>query len=65
MHTVNRIIEEGISEGAIDSNYSLYGHRQLAPFESPGDQVYNIIKKWPHWTDKIEGGNANPYVPSQ
>lgn len=46
------MIEEGVELKKLDSNYKLYGHRQLTSTDSPGNALYEIIKTWPHWTDK-------------
>lgn len=45
------LIEEGIRLKKLSQNYRLYGHRQLIASESPGETLYDIIKKWPHWSD--------------
>lgn len=45
------LIEDGVRLGVLDKDYKLYGHRQLLASESPGDELFSIIKKWPHWSD--------------
>lgn len=45
------LIEQGIKDNKLDPNYKLHGHRQLIPSESPGLALYEIIKKWPHWSE--------------
>lgn len=49
-----KMIEEGVKLKKLVANYKLYGHRQLIASESPGHALYAIIKKWNHWTEKIE-----------
>ncbi|XP_017085286.1 peptidoglycan-recognition protein LC isoform X3 [Drosophila eugracilis] len=47
------LIEEGVRLKKVTPNYQLYGHRQLSATESPGEELYKIIQKWPHWSHKI------------
>lgn len=47
------MIEEGIKLNKLTKDYRLYGHRQLIASESPGAVLYEIIKKWDHWSDKL------------
>jgi len=47
------LIAQGVEIGVLDTDYKLYGHRQLIASESPGDELYAIIKTWPHWTAKV------------
>ncbi|XP_034480254.1 peptidoglycan-recognition protein LC-like isoform X5 [Drosophila innubila] len=46
------LLEEGVRLKKLVPNYKLYGHRQLSATESPGELLYGIIQKWPHWTNK-------------
>jgi N-acetylmuramoyl-L-alanine amidase len=46
-----RLIEEGVRLGKVAKNYSLIGHRQVSPTESPGEKLYQLLKTWPHWTE--------------
>ncbi|KAH8302027.1 hypothetical protein KR044_001956 [Drosophila immigrans] len=46
------LIEEGVRLKKLVPDYKLYGHRQLSATESPGEILYGIIQKWPHWTNK-------------
>lgn len=46
------LIDQGVKMGKLEPDYQLYGHRQLIPSESPGAALYDIIKKWPHWTEE-------------
>lgn len=46
------LIEEGVRLKKLVPDYRLYGHRQLSATESPGELLYAIIQKWPHWTNK-------------
>ncbi|XP_049298980.1 peptidoglycan-recognition protein LC-like isoform X1 [Anopheles funestus] len=56
LSAAKQLIQLGFQGKYLASNYSLYGHRQLAPFESPGKALYDIIKTWPHWSNHL-GGN--------
>ncbi|XP_018318746.1 peptidoglycan-recognition protein SB2-like isoform X3 [Agrilus planipennis] len=44
-----KLIALGVNNGAIAENYSLVGHCQLSPTRSPGDMLYEEIKKWDNW----------------
>lgn len=46
-----QMITEGIKLKKLTADYTLYGHRQLMPTESPGRALYEIIKKWDHWSE--------------
>lgn len=43
------LIDEAVSQGKLDANYTLYGHRQVKSTACPGKNLYNEIKTWPHW----------------
>ncbi|XP_017122117.1 peptidoglycan-recognition protein LC isoform X3 [Drosophila elegans] len=47
------LLEEGVRLKKLTPDYRLYGHRQLSATESPGEELYKIIQKWPHWSHKI------------
>ncbi|XP_011873222.1 PREDICTED: peptidoglycan-recognition protein LC-like [Vollenhovia emeryi] len=49
LHAAQKIIELGVKAGKIASDYILLGHRQISKTLSPGDALYNEIKRWPHW----------------
>ncbi|XP_030380198.1 peptidoglycan-recognition protein SD [Scaptodrosophila lebanonensis] len=43
------LIAEAVRLGQLKEEYQLYGHRQLSPTVSPGDALYAVLQKWPHW----------------
>lgn len=51
LHAARQLIEEGLLNGKLSPDYTLYGHRQLIASESPGEQLYRIIQTWPHWAN--------------
>ncbi|XP_053687821.1 peptidoglycan-recognition protein LE-like isoform X4 [Sabethes cyaneus] len=53
LSAARQLIALGIELKKLDTGYRLYGHRQLAPFESPGRALYKIIQKWPHWSNEL------------
>ncbi|XP_058838801.1 peptidoglycan-recognition protein LC isoform X4 [Topomyia yanbarensis] len=53
LSAAKQLIKMGLEQGKLVKNYELYGHRQLAPFESPGGALFKIIKKWPNWSAKL------------
>nr|CAD7401016.1 unnamed protein product [Timema cristinae] len=38
-----------VNNGQLSSNYNLIGHKQVAKTQSPGRQLFDIIKTWEHW----------------
>ncbi|XP_049544132.1 peptidoglycan-recognition protein LC-like isoform X1 [Anopheles darlingi] len=60
LSAAQQLIKMGLDNNYIAHNFSLYGHRQLAPFESPGQALYDIIKTWPHWSDKLGSDHWKP-----
>lgn len=54
IETAKLLIETGVMEKNVREDYKLYGHRQLAPFESPGAVLFENIKTWPHWANDRE-----------
>lgn len=57
LSAARQLIQIGLEHNYIAANYSLYGHRQLAPFESPGKALFDIIKTWPHWSNKLSSNS--------
>lgn len=53
LSAAQQLIALGVELGKLDKRYELFGHRQLAPFESPGRKLYEVIKTWPHWSKKF------------
>lgn len=43
------LMAEGVRLEKLSPNYQIYGHRQLIATQSPGDNLFNIIKTWPHF----------------
>uniref|UniRef100_A0A8C3WCD9 Peptidoglycan-recognition protein n=1 Tax=Catagonus wagneri TaxID=51154 RepID=A0A8C3WCD9_9CETA len=39
----------GVARGVLSPNYEVKGHRDVTQTLSPGDQLYEIIRKWPHY----------------
>lgn len=50
LNAVKSLIDCGVTEGKIKSDYKLFGHRQVKATACPGDSLYTEIKTWPHWT---------------
>lgn len=53
LSAAEQLIALGLELGKLSSDYRLFGHRQLAPFESPGLALYKIIQTWPHWSSEL------------
>lgn len=45
-----KLMEEGVRLGKLTDDYSIYGQNQLTQSISPGQQLFNIIKTWSHWS---------------
>ncbi|XP_051017865.1 peptidoglycan recognition protein 1 [Acomys russatus] len=45
------LLECGVSQGFLRSNYEVKGHRDVQSTLSPGDQLYEIIQGWPHYRE--------------
>ncbi|XP_011300882.1 peptidoglycan-recognition protein SC2-like [Fopius arisanus] len=43
------LIDFGVANGEIMTNYTLFGHRQTTTTICPGDKLYELIKTWPNW----------------
>ncbi|XP_068085910.1 uncharacterized protein [Anabrus simplex] len=49
---VQRLLREGVVNGGLRENYALVAHCQVSNVkESPGDNVYNVIKEWDHYSN--------------
>nr|AHK22786.1 peptidoglycan recognition protein S2 [Sinohyriopsis cumingii] len=46
---VHNIIDCGILKGKITPDYKMYGHRNAGTTECPGQQLYDLIRTWPHF----------------
>ncbi|XP_055910910.1 peptidoglycan-recognition protein LC-like [Eupeodes corollae] len=52
LNAAKLIIAEGVRLKKLVDDYRLYGARQFVGTESPGNALFEIIKKWPHWSGK-------------
>nr|CAD7432788.1 unnamed protein product [Timema monikensis] len=43
------LLNYSVNNGQLSSNYNLIGHKQVAKTQSPGRQLFDIIKTWEHW----------------
>ncbi|XP_044737980.1 peptidoglycan-recognition protein LB-like isoform X3 [Chrysoperla carnea] len=50
LKTVKKLIQCGVENGYIRSDYILMGHRQVRDTECPGDALYKEIQTWPHYS---------------
>ncbi|KAI5213568.1 peptidoglycan recognition protein 1 [Manis pentadactyla] len=41
----------GVALGALSPKYEVKGHRDVQQTLSPGDQLYEIIRTWPHYSE--------------
>ncbi|XP_050360497.1 peptidoglycan-recognition protein LE-like isoform X2 [Nymphalis io] len=48
-----KIIKRGVQLQKLSKDYKLFAHRQLMSTLSPGDELYNIIKKWPNFVSNV------------
>ncbi|CAH0549100.1 unnamed protein product [Brassicogethes aeneus] len=49
LETVQNLVSCGVELGKISPQYKLIGHRQGKSTECPGQTLFDIIKKWPHF----------------
>ncbi|KAK2159880.1 hypothetical protein LSH36_144g04046 [Paralvinella palmiformis] len=42
---------EGFNDGYITEDYELFGHRDAVQTMCPGDCLYSIIQRWPHFAN--------------
>ncbi|KAH8302777.1 hypothetical protein KR044_010741 [Drosophila immigrans] len=43
------LLEHAEQEGQLAADYKLLGHRQVSATKSPGDALYALLEKWPHY----------------
>ncbi|KAM9226294.1 peptidoglycan recognition protein 1-like [Dugong dugon] len=41
----------GVKLGALTRNYEVKGHRDVQQTLSPGDQLYALLQRWPHYRE--------------
>lgn len=51
IEAAQKLIKEGVNLSKLSASYRLYGADQLNDVESPHKMIYQIIRKWDHWTD--------------
>ncbi|KAL3892000.1 hypothetical protein ACJMK2_004240 [Sinanodonta woodiana] len=59
LQAINSLIQCGIRKGKLKQDYKLYGQRDATPTDSPGHMLYDLMKKWPHYTNPppVRGNN--------
>ncbi|XP_028711999.1 peptidoglycan recognition protein 1 [Peromyscus leucopus] len=45
------LLDCGVAQGFLRSNYEVKGHRDVQNTLSPGDQLYEIIQQWKHYRE--------------
>ncbi|CAH2034551.1 unnamed protein product, partial [Iphiclides podalirius] len=48
-----KLIERGVALGKIATDYRLFAHRQLMSTLSPGDGLFDLMKRWPHFVSNL------------
>lgn len=46
------LLRDGLDSGKLNKNYKLISHNQTGNTLSPGQNVYESIRFWPHYTDE-------------
>ncbi|XP_014205259.1 peptidoglycan-recognition protein SC2-like [Copidosoma floridanum] len=46
---IKNLISHGVSQGKLNSQYILIGHRQAETLSCPGHYLYQLIQTWSHW----------------
>ncbi|GFO44100.1 peptidoglycan recognition protein [Plakobranchus ocellatus] len=49
LNTAKQLLECGVSQGKLRSDYIVRGHRDMVSTTCPGDTLYNIIRSWPQY----------------
>ncbi|XP_055913809.1 peptidoglycan-recognition protein LC-like [Eupeodes corollae] len=47
------LLDKGVRLNKLDPDYKVYGSRQLDFSDSPGEALYKLIQKWPHWSNDV------------
>ncbi|XP_016934411.3 peptidoglycan-recognition protein LF [Drosophila suzukii] len=50
MEAAKRLMDEGVRLHRLHPDYHIYAHRQISPTESPGQKLFELMKKWPRFT---------------
>nr|XP_026500298.1 uncharacterized protein LOC113403885 isoform X1 [Vanessa tameamea] len=53
LEACQKIIKRGVQLRKLVKDYKLFAHRQLMSTLSPGDELFNIIKKWPNFVSNV------------
>ncbi|XP_046977437.1 peptidoglycan-recognition protein LE-like isoform X2 [Vanessa cardui] len=53
LEACQKIIKRGVQLRKLAEDYKLFAHRQLMSTLSPGDELFNIIKKWPNFVSNV------------
>ncbi|XP_003406514.2 peptidoglycan recognition protein 1 [Loxodonta africana] len=51
LRAAQNLLACGVARGALSPRYEVKGHRDVISTTSPGDQLYNIIQTWPHYSE--------------
>lgn len=51
LNATMRFLDYAVDQGKLAPEFKLFGHRQLIATLSPGAQLFNILKTWPHFAD--------------
>ncbi|KAG9465605.1 peptidoglycan recognition protein 1-like [Eleutherodactylus coqui] len=49
LNAAKSLIACGVSKNFIKGNYALKGHRNVMTTSCPGDSLYRVIQRWPHF----------------
>ncbi|XP_068894842.1 peptidoglycan-recognition protein LA-like isoform X1 [Tenebrio molitor] len=49
IRVTKELLEEGVKKGKLAEDYKLVCHNQTYNTESPGGNVYDVVKTWPHY----------------
>ncbi|XP_055471566.1 peptidoglycan recognition protein 1 [Psammomys obesus] len=51
LRAAQNLLECGVSQGFLRSNYEVKGHRDVQKTLSPGNQLYDLIRGWAHYRE--------------
>lgn len=53
INAFHALIKCGVQLKHVATTYKLIGHRQVRSTEYPGTKLYELVKKWPHYTSSV------------
>lgn len=52
LQSTKDLIAYAVEAGHLESNHTIFGHRQVRDTACPGEALFNEIKNWPHFENE-------------